>query len=135
MAAHNRLTADQIATLEPGDTVTIESAADFGRPRHAVGTVVRVAGTHIVVTCKSPRGVRYVHHFGRRDGVRIGGGHRAELVNTHAGDAVPAEQRQQMVRIDALYREWSRDRGDLDRLSRLRDAIRECLNESFVEPH
>ena len=61
MAAHNRLTADQIAALEPGDTVTIESAADFGRPRHAVGTIVRVAGTHIVVSCKSPRGVRYVH--------------------------------------------------------------------------
>ena len=51
MAAHNRLTADQIAALAPGDTVTIESAADF-----ALGTVVRVAGPHIVVTCKGPRG-------------------------------------------------------------------------------
>ena len=56
MAAHNRLTADQIAALGPGDTVTIESAADFARPRHALGTVVRVAGPHIVVTCKGPRG-------------------------------------------------------------------------------
>jgi hypothetical protein len=56
VAAHNRLTADQIAALGPGDTVTIESAADFARPRHARGTVVRVAGPHIVVTCKSPRG-------------------------------------------------------------------------------
>jgi hypothetical protein len=68
VAAENRLTADQIAALAPGDTVTTESAADFGRPRHAFGTVVRLAGTHIVVSCQSPRGVRYVHHFARRDG-------------------------------------------------------------------
>ena len=135
MAADHRLTADQIAALEPGDTVTIESAADFGRPRHALGTVVRVAGTHIVVSCKSPRGVRYVHHFGRRDGVRIGGGHRAELVHTHAVDAVPAQQRRQMLRIDALFREWTRHPADVDRLRRLHDAISECLNESLVEPH
>ncbi len=63
MGVENRLTAEQLAALEPGDTVTIESAADFGRPRHAVGTVVRVAGPHIVVSCTSPRGVRCVHHF------------------------------------------------------------------------
>jgi hypothetical protein len=40
--------------------------------------------------------------------MRIGGGHRAELVNTHANNAVPAEPRRQMLRIEALYREWSR---------------------------
>ena len=56
MAAHNRLTADQIAALGPGDMVTIESAADFARPRHALGTVVRLAGPYIVVTCQSPCG-------------------------------------------------------------------------------
>jgi hypothetical protein len=54
VAAENRLTADQIAALAPGDTVTIESAADFNRPRNAVGTVVRVSGSHIVVSCTSP---------------------------------------------------------------------------------
>jgi hypothetical protein len=133
MSAENRLTADQLATLAPGDTVTIESAVDFGRPRHAVGTVVRVAGPHIVVSCKSPRGVRYVHHFSRRDGVRIGGEHRTELVNTYAVDALPTEQRRQMLRIDALFREWTRHRADVDRLRRLRDAISECLDESLVE--
>jgi hypothetical protein len=133
VAADNRLTSDELAALGPGDTVTIESAADFGRPRHAVGTVVRVAGPHIVVSCKSPRGVRYVHHFARRDGVRIGGGHRAELVNTHAVDAVPTEQRRQMLRIDALFREWTRHRADVDKLRRLRDAISECLDKSLVE--
>jgi hypothetical protein len=56
VAAHNRLTADQIAALGPGDTVTIESAADFARPRHVLGTVVRVAGPHIVVTARAPAG-------------------------------------------------------------------------------
>ena len=135
MAAENRLTADQIAALTPGDTVTIESAADFSKPRHAVGTVVRLAGTHIVVSCESPRGVRYVHHFARRDGVRIGGGHRAELVNTHAVDAVPTGQRQKMAQIDALFREWTRHRADVDKLRRLRDAISQCLDESLVGPH
>jgi hypothetical protein len=134
LAAENRLTADQIAALAPGDTVTIESAADFGRPRHAVGTVVRLAGTHIVVSCTSPRGIRYVHHFARRDGVRIGGGHRAELVNTHSADAVPTEQRQKMLQVDALFREWTRHRADVDKLRRLRDAISECLDESLVGP-
>ena len=103
-------------------------------PRHAVGTVVRLAGTHIVVSCKSPRGVRYVHHFARRDGVRIGGGHRAELMNTHAVDAVPTGQRQKMLRVDALFREWTRHRADVDKLRRLRDAISECLDESLVGP-
>jgi hypothetical protein len=57
VAADNRLTAEQIAALlEPGDTVTIESAADLARPRHALGTVVRVAGPHIVVTARAPAG-------------------------------------------------------------------------------
>ena len=135
MAADNRLTADQIAALEPGDAVTIESAADFGRPRHTLGTVVRVTGLHIVVSCTSPRGVRYLHHFARRDGVRIGGGHRAELVTTHAVDAVPAEQRRQMLQIDALYRQWARHRANVDKLRRLRDGISDCLDENLVDQH
>jgi hypothetical protein len=58
--AYHRLTTDDMAALEPGASVTIESAADFGRPRHALGAVVRLAGSHIVVSCTSPRGVRYV---------------------------------------------------------------------------
>jgi hypothetical protein len=32
MGVDNRLTAEQLAALEPGDTVTIESAQDFRRP-------------------------------------------------------------------------------------------------------
>lgn len=59
MAAHNRLTADRVAALEPGDTVTFESAADFARPRHALGIVVHVVhvvGPHTVATCRGSRG-------------------------------------------------------------------------------
>ena len=131
MAAHNRLTADQIAALEPGDTVAIESAADFGRPRYTVGTVVRVAGRHIVVSCRSPRGVRYVHQFDRRTGVRIGGGAVAQLVATEAADGT--EQHPQLARVEAAYREWARHRADVDKLRRLQDAIAECLEDSLVE--
>jgi hypothetical protein len=58
VAADNRPTAEQIAALESGGTVTVESAADFARPRHALGTVVRLAGPYIVVTCQSPCGWR-----------------------------------------------------------------------------
>jgi hypothetical protein len=133
VAAENRLTAEQIAALAPGDQVLIETSGDFRRTRQTPGTVVRLAGTHIVVSCKTPRGVRYVHHFARRDGVRIGGGHRAELVNSDAVGALPIEQRRQMLRIDALFREWTRHRSDVDKLRRLRDAISECLDESLVE--
>jgi hypothetical protein len=57
-----RLTAEQLAALEPGDTVTIESEASFGRPRHATGTIARVAGP----------------------------GQRAEPARRHASGAVPA---------------------------------------------
>lgn len=48
--------AEPIAPLEPGDTVTIETAADFARPCRALAAVVRVAGPHIVVTRKSRSG-------------------------------------------------------------------------------
>lgn len=51
MAAEERLTADQLAALVPGDPVTIETAADFTRPRYSTGTVVRLEGPQIVVSC------------------------------------------------------------------------------------
>ena len=130
MAAENRLTAEQLATLAPGDSVTIESAADFGRPRHSTGTVVRIEGPHIVVSWRSARGVPYVHRYGRRDGVRAGGGHRAELVENLGGDRLAlAEPRKQVLRIDAAYREWARNRADIERRRRLQAAIAECLEE------
>jgi hypothetical protein len=67
--------------------------------------------------------------------VRIGGGHRAELVNSGSVDDISTDQRRQMLRIDALCREWTQHRTDVDKLRRLRDAISECLDESLVEHH
>ena len=81
MAAENRLTADQLAALAPSDPVVIETRGDFRRPRRSPGTVVRFTGSHIVVSCCSPRGVTYLPEFGRRDGVSVGGARRSELVD------------------------------------------------------
>ena len=49
MAADNRLTAEQLAALAPGDSVTMEFVRDFRRPKHVAGTVVRYVGSQIVV--------------------------------------------------------------------------------------
>jgi hypothetical protein len=49
VSAENRLTADQIAALSPGDAVTIESGAEFGRRRYATATVVRLLASHVGV--------------------------------------------------------------------------------------
>jgi hypothetical protein len=133
VAAENRLTAEQLAVLAPGDPVTIETTADFARPRYSEGAVVRLEGPHIVVTCRSSRGVPYVHRFGRRDGVRSGGGHRAELVNA-VGAAVPASsaERRRRLAVDAAYRAWARDRGDPGKLRDLQAAVAEALAEDLV---
>ncbi len=48
MGVDNRLTADQLAALSPGDAVTIERGADFNRRRYWTGTVVRVEGPRVV---------------------------------------------------------------------------------------
>jgi len=49
-----------------------------------------------------------------------GGGHRAELVEHLGGDRLAqAEPRKQVLRIDAAYREWARNRADIERLRRL----------------
>ena len=42
----------------------------------------------------------------------------------------PTEQRRQTQRIDTLYREWTRNRTDVDRLRRLQTAMSECLDEA-----
>jgi hypothetical protein len=77
--------------------------------------------------------VPYVHRFGRRDGLRSGRGHRAELVHA-AGAAVPAtsaERRRQRA-VDAAYRAWARNRRDIDKLRQLRAAVAEALAEDLV---
>jgi hypothetical protein len=57
VAADNRLTAEQLAALAPGDPVTIEITADFRKPRYSTGTVVRLEGSCLVVSWRSLRGV------------------------------------------------------------------------------
>ena len=87
-------------------------------------------GSGIVVSCRSARGVPYVHQFDRRTGVRIGGGAIAQVVAIEAAD--DTEQHRQLARVEVAYREWARHRADVDKLRRLRDAISECLDESLV---
>ena len=129
MSAENRLSAEQLAALAPGDSVTIESGADSGRPRYASGTVIRRTATHLVIRYTTKHGGVYQEQYRLKDGNRDGGGGRAELVNLPAFDTVPTEQRQQLLRVDALFREWARDRTDVDKLRRLHAAIGECLEE------
>jgi DNA-directed RNA polymerase beta' subunit len=124
----NRLTAEQIAALAPGDTVAIETGADRGRPRHTTGTVVRFDRAHVVVRVEGRRGVKYVQRFGLRDGLREGGG-RAELVTPGDDPASRDLVRRRTQRIDAAYRQWSRHRGDVDALRELRDAVSQQLDE------
>jgi hypothetical protein len=122
----NRLTADQIAALAPGDTVTIESGADVARPRRITGTVTRVGATHLTVSVPGPRGGKFIERYSLRDGLREGGG-RAELV-TLSDDTAPARQRTQ--RIDDAYRQWRLHRSDVEALRALRAAVDEQLDDA-----
>jgi hypothetical protein len=130
MAAETRLTAEQLAALAPGDTVCIETSGDFRRPHLRPGSVVRLEGSCIVVGSRSARGVPYVDRY-RRDGVRIGGGRHAELVN---GDpAAPATgHRPASLRVDVAYRAWARDRDDVGKLRELQAAVGELLAEDLT---
>ncbi|MCU1614723.1 MAG: hypothetical protein JWO98_2263 [Frankiales bacterium] len=133
MSAENRLTADQLAALAPGDDVTIESGAEFGRRRHTAATVVRVDGSCVVVSCEGSRGGKFVERYGLRDALRVGGGTRAELVSPDPEDPAARDAlRRRTQRIDVLYREWSRKRADVDALRQLHDAIGECLATNLV---
>jgi hypothetical protein len=107
----------------PGDAVVIETSGDFRRPKLTTGLVVRMEGPHLVVSTRSPRGVRYVTHFGRRHGVSVGGGHRYELVNGEAASPKVSADPRQQTRIDATYRSWARNHGDVEKLRELQAAI------------
>ncbi len=128
MAVHNRLTAERLAALDVGDPVTIEFVRDYRRPKHVAGTVVRFVGSQIVVSCRSDRSVAYVHHFDRR-GIRVGGGGYAELVTADAPEPTSTEHRRQAARVEVAYREWARNRDDVERLRSLREAIDRCLDD------
>jgi hypothetical protein len=126
MAAENRLSAEQLAALVPGDPVTIESGQDLGRRRHVAGTIVRIEGSRVVVSCKGPRGATFIEHYGLHDGFRVGRGQSAELV-TMLASPTSSEDRRRTAQIDLLYRDWTRDRTDIERLRRLHEAIEESL--------
>ena len=129
MSAENRLSPDQLAASAPGDAVTIESGVDSGRSRYACGTVIRRTATHLVIRSTTRHGGVYQEQYRLRDGIRDGGGGRAELVNLPAFDTVSTGRRQQLLGVDALFREWARDRTDVDKLRRLHHLIGECLDE------
>jgi hypothetical protein len=132
VSAENRLTAEQLAALTPGETVTVESRAEFGRRRHATATVVRVNASQVVVCCEGPRGGKFVEQYRLRDGVRAAGGH-AELVNVDVGDPAARDHlRRRTQRIDTAYRQWSRRRADVDALRELQDAISDYMAEALT---
>lgn len=127
VAAENRLTPEQLAALAPGDTVTVELSGDFRRPRRSAGTVVRVEGSHVVVSERSPRGVPYVERYSRRDGLRVGRGSLAHLVDADADGLPTDDARRRQLRIDAAYRAWSRNRADGQSLRELEAAVTAAL--------
>jgi hypothetical protein len=127
LSAEYRLSPDRLAALTVGDEVTIEESPPYREPERRTGTIVRLTATEIFVRCTTRDGVTYQERYGRRDGVRLGGG-RAELVRPELENAVPREERS-VRRIDALFRRWRRDRDDLVALRRLRDAISDYLQD------
>ena len=130
MGVDNRLTADQLSALTPGDTVTIESGAAFSRRKYRSGQVVRLDPSYVVVKASGPRGGIFIERYGRRDGVRVGGVSRAELVQVDSSEPLLTEARRRTQHIDGLFREWSKHRTDVERLRRLHSAISECLEEA-----
>jgi len=125
VSAENRLSVEQLAALAPGDAVTIESGAEFGRRRWSTGTVARITTRHVVV-----RSGAYVECYGLRDGVRDGGVGRAELINGQPD--LDDEAKRRARQIDVVYREWTRNRTDVETVCRLRDAITEYLERTTV---
>ncbi len=133
MGVDNRLTADQLAALTPGNTVTIESGAEFSRRKYRSGQVVRLDPSYIVVSAPGPRGGTFIERYGRRDGVRVRGVNRAELVNADPSGVELPDARRRTQHIDSMFRDWAKHRTDTDRLRRLYAAIGECLDNADRE--
>ncbi len=129
MSAENRLTSEQLAALTPGDKVAIQSTTGTGRPRTTTGTVARVQGQHVLVKVNNGRAA-YAESFRLRDGVRVGGLTRAELVDPQTSGAVVQEARRRFQPVDNAYREWARNRADVDKLRQLQTEIDACLQEA-----
>ena len=67
-----------------------------------------------------------MERYSRRDGIRVGGLSRAEVISPESSEATSTEARRRTRRIDTLYREWTRNRTDADRLRRLYAAVGGC---------
>src|SRR3954469_8437016 len=131
-AVSGGLTAEQLGELEPGDPVTIETAVTGRRPSLATGTVVRTEPTGVIVAVPG-RGGRgtYIERYSRRNGVRVGRGPRAQLVDVSSDDRAGHElEKQRTGHVDVLYRAWSRRRNDVDALRQLHAAIEELLQKA-----
>lgn len=80
-----------------------------------------------------PGGMTFVERYDARDGVRVGGGSRADLVNAQPEEPETRDLlRRQTRQIDTLYRAWSRHRGDVDALRELHAAIGAYVQERLV---
>lgn len=133
MGVDNRLTADQLSALTPGDSVTIESGAEFSQRKYRSGQVVRLDPSYVVVSAPGPRGGTFIERYSLRDGVRVGGVNRAELVDADPSGPASTGARRRTQHIDRLFREWTKHRTDVDRLRRLHEAISECLQSTTAE--
>jgi len=60
------------------------------------------------------RGGAFIERDRLRDGVRVSGLGRAELVNPASRESRLTEARRQTQHIDVLYREWLKQRTDVD---------------------
>jgi aminoglycoside phosphotransferase (APT) family kinase protein len=70
-----------------------------------------------------------MERYSRRDGLRLGRGSTAELVNTDPVGGAGGGQQQATRRIDAAYRAWARARDDLEVLRLLHTAVTDYLQE------
>lgn len=134
LAAENRLTVEQLAALAPGDVVTIESGEAFGRRRYCTGTVARTNRSYLTVASKSVGGAKHVEQYSLRDGFRLGGGCRAELVKAQPDELAARDLLLRQTRqIDVLYRTRSRRRDDVEALRELHAAICQHLEAADAE--
>lgn len=132
MSYDNRLSAEQTATLTPGDTVHIETWGPWRDAEVTTGTVVRLTATQVIVSRRSRSSGDYEDRFRRKDAKVVGGGSRAELVDpTHprtVADLAGTNRRRRQSSIDALVHRWTRNRDNLDALRELHTAIGEYLD-------
>src|SRR3954454_8627403 len=127
-AVSDGLTAEQLGELEPGDPVTIETAVTGRRPSLPTGTVVRTEPTAVIVAVPG-RGNRgtYIERYRRRDGIRVGRGNRAQLVDVSSDDRAGRDlDKQRTHHVDVLHRARSRRRNDVEALRQLHSAA--CIS-------